>query len=112
MEIGYEKIQKIVKSVIENKYKNIQEYSEIDFKSTNKRYISASSHSEKLLDKIIKSENKKEKESLVDDFLCAKCIECDELNKFYFSMGVIAGLKYLNFLSEIDGIEIFIQKSI
>lgn len=112
MEIGYEKIQIIVKSVIENEFKNIQEYSAINFTSTNEKYIAAALNSDKLMDKIVKSENKNEKESLADDFLGAKCSECDELNEFYFSMGVIAGLKYLNFLNEIDGIEIFIQKSI
>lgn len=112
MEIGHEKIQRIVKSVIENEFNNIKENEEFDFTSTNKNYISLALNSDKLLDKIIKSENKNEKESLADDFLGVKISEYDVLNKFYFSVGVIAGLKYLNFLNEIDGIEFFIQKSI
>lgn len=112
MEIGYEKIQRIVKSVIENEFYNIKETEEFDFTNRNENYISLALNSDKLLDKIIKSENKNEKESLADDFLGAKISEYDVLNKFYFSMGVIAGLKYLNFLNEIDGVELFIQKSI
>lgn len=112
MEIGHEKIQRIVKSIIENEFEKIHEKSEFDFTNTNKNYILASLNSDKLLDKIIKSENKNEKESLIDDFLGEKCNESYELKKFYFNMGVIAGLKYLNFLNEIDGIELFIQESI
>lgn len=100
-----EEIKELMENIIENEFRHIQEYREREFFDTDKEQTELSEESKKLFEQLSKSVPK-EYQGLLNDYNNATLYEWVNMFRFYFKEGVRAGATNLEFIKNIDGINI------
>lgn len=103
----YEEIVKLINNVIENEFNHVQEYREREFTDTDKEQIKLKEASEKLFEQLLEGISEEYKDQL-NDYNDALLNEWTNLCIFYFKAGAAAGLTNLQFLKDIEHVEIYI----
>ena len=102
-EMKYEQIRKVINGVIENEFKNVNEFKEPYFSDIDKEYIRLDENSSKLMEELIDTLSE-EQQNMFNNFESAFIEQWKNILRFYFKEGVRAGLTNLKFLDEIDHI--------
>lgn len=103
----YEEIVKLINNVIENEFNHVQEYREREFTDTDKEQMKLTKESGKLFEQLRKDIPEEYKDQL-NDYNDALLNEWTNLCIFYFKAGAAAGLTNLQFLKDIEHVEIYI----
>lgn len=98
-----EKLCNLTNNIIENEYRHIQEFKEVESMDNNENWLRSNEKYIELFNEI--------KEVLPEEFKC-KMVELDDLvnevgtyqERYYFKEGLLSGLTNLKFLNDIDNI--------
>lgn len=98
-----EKLCNLTNNIIENEYRHVQEFKEVEAMDNNKNWLRSNEKYIELFNEI--------KEALPEELKC-KMVELDDLmnedrtyaERYYFKEGLLAALTNLKFLNDIDNI--------
>ena len=106
--MSYEKICALLEGIIENEFNHVQELKEIKFIDKDEEQKVYESKTRELFDKL-KVSLTKEQQNILDNLDVAMTSEWVNLCRFYFKEGIVAGLTNLNYLNDIDRVNIYIK---
>lgn len=101
--MDYEKINELIKGIIENEFEHIQLYKEKNFSENDIEQKKLTSATDLLFEKLI-NDVPEEYRDLLENFYGAMAVEWNNYCRFYFKEGLRAGFTNLKFLESIKSI--------